>query len=180
MLRQPNLGQRTGKTEAVQQTKAEGNQPRQTLRKTRLSMPCIQNLDGNQHDAECYARFHRRAGTFTKPSVAATNVMLCAMVNAVTVSSDTPPVSDQDHKRQNKKEMVEAEQDVFDAKAKISCSHFSRGRRSLDNERRPCRRKPFSLCGPVETLDPHQYVRGSARQALDGDRLSGEPCIAAY
>ena len=39
---------------------------------------------------------------------------------------DTPPVPNQDHQRQNEQKMIEAEQDVFDAKAQISCSDFSR------------------------------------------------------
>ena len=71
--------------------------------------------------------------------------------------------------------MIESEQDVFDPEAQICRGDFPGTRRGLDDERRLCRRKPFSLRGAAKTFDPHQHVRGRARQAFDRNGLSGEP-----
>ena len=63
-------------------------------------------------------------GTFTKPSVAAARVMLCAIVNAVTVRATRRPAPNEDHQRQHKQQVIEAEKDVFDAQVQIGRSDF--------------------------------------------------------
>ena len=74
--------------------------------------------------------------------------------------------------------MIEPEQDMLDPEAQICRGDFPGTRRGLDNERRFRRRKPFSLRRTAETFDPHQHVRGRARQALDRNGLSREPAVA--
>ena len=116
-------------------------------------------------------------GTFTKPSVAAARVMLCAMVNAVTVMATRRPASNEDHQRQHKQQVIEAEKNVFDAKAQIGRRHFSRAWRGLNNERCLGRRQPFGLYCAGKAFDPNQYIRRCGRQALNRYRLPGEPSI---
>jgi len=179
MLGQSNLSQRSGKAKTMQQTKAEGHEPRQPPRKTWFSLPCIQNLDGNQHDAERYGCFYGRARDIHKTERCGREGDAVCNRKCRHGDSDTPPVSHKNHQRQDKKQVVEAEQDMFDTKAEISRGDFSRARRGLNDERRPCRRQPLGLCGTGKTFDPNQYVGQCSRQALDDNRVSGEPSVAA-
>ncbi len=54
--------------------------------------------------------------------------------------------------------MIEAEQDVLNAKAQIRRSDFSGTWRGLNNERRVGRRKPLGLCRTAKVFDPNQHV----------------------
>ena len=75
--------------------------------------------------------------------------------------------------------MIESEKDVFDAEAQICRSDFPSTQSGLNNKLCFCRRKPLSLRGAAKTFDPHQHVRGRARQAFDYDSLPGETAGAS-
>ena len=64
--------------------------------------------------------------------------------------------------------MIKAEQDVFNAKAQIRRSDFSRTGHGLNNERCLRRRKPFGLDCALKAFDPNQYIRRCSRQTLNG------------
>ncbi len=69
-----------------------------------------------------------------------------------------PPVPNEDYQRQDKKKMIEAEQDVLDAKAQIGRGDFTRAWHGLNNERRPCRRKPLGLYCAGKAFYSNQYI----------------------
>ena len=85
VLRQADLAERAGEAEAMQQAEREGHEPRPARRQARPAAARVHDLDGDEHDRQAIVASTGRPGTWTKPSVAAASVMLCAMVNAVTV-----------------------------------------------------------------------------------------------
>jgi len=73
--------------------------------------------------------------------------------------------------------VIEAEKDVFDAKAQIGCSNLARAWPGLNNERRLGRRQPFGLYNAVKAFDPDQDVRRCGRQARNRYRLPRDPSM---
>ena len=110
----------------MQKAEGEGDEPRQARGQTGLPTAGIQNLDRNQHDAECYGCLQGRSRNIHK-----TQRRRCES-NAVRDrecryrDGDAGPASNEDHQRQHKQQVIEAEKNVFDAKAQISRRHFSR------------------------------------------------------
>ena len=85
MLRQSYLGQGAGKAKTVQQTEAEGNEPRQRAVKPGFPCRAFRISTATSMMLSAIVASTGGPGTLTNPSVAAASVMLWAMVKAVTV-----------------------------------------------------------------------------------------------
>ena len=177
MLRQSDLRQRAGETEPVQKPKAEGDQPWHTRRQAWPSAPCVQNLDRNKHNAERDGCFKRRTRHVHETERRRGKRNAVRDGECRHRDGDAGPASNEDHQRQHKQQVIEAEKDVFDAKAQIGCSDLAGTWRGLNNERRLRRRQPLGLYCAGKVFDPNQDIRRCGRQALNRNRLPREPSI---
>ena len=117
-------------------------------------------------------------GTCTQPSVAATSVMLCATVNAVIVDDDALAAAHDQQQRQHEQQVIDAAQDVLDAEHQVGPGDLASARSALDDELRPLRQQALDLAGAVAAFDAHDHVGDAAGDAVDGERLPGEPAGA--
>ena len=124
----PDLRQRAGKSEAVQQAEAEGDDPRRARRQPLRAAPLLHDLDGDEHDRERDRRLNQRAGHVDDAQRGQRQGDRWARVNAVTVCSRrlTPPTSS--NQGQHEQQMVEAGEDVFDAQQSVGPHHLQRRR----------------------------------------------------
>jgi hypothetical protein len=99
----------------VQKPEAEGNQPRQTRGQTWLSATCIQDLDGDQHDAQRDGRLHGRTRHVHETQRRSGKRNAVRNGEGRHGDGDALPASNENHQRQYKQQVVEAEKNVFDA-----------------------------------------------------------------
>jgi hypothetical protein len=74
--------------------------------------------------------------------------------------------------------MVDAEQDVLDAKSQVGRCLLELAGSWLDHKRRGGRRQPDNPNRTIHPCEPHQYIREGRRQAVDGDTVPIESARA--
>ena len=127
-FRQADVAQRPGESEAVQQTERERHDPRPPRGRSRPPLPAVDDLRGDEHDAERDDGLDRRHRARERmPSVAAASVMLCAMRERRDRSHDAFPALDQKQQRQDEEQMIDTEQDVLDAIEEVGSRPPRRG-----------------------------------------------------
>ena len=84
-LGQTNFTQGARKTETVQQSEGEGDEPRCLRSDAFAPLPSVHNLCGDEHDRECDDSLDRRLRHMYEAKAAKPRVMEWATVKAVTV-----------------------------------------------------------------------------------------------
>src|SRR3979490_2862764 len=113
-MRQSYLGQSSGKAEAVQQAEAKCDEPWPSRRKGWSSAPVIDDLDGNQHDAQRNRGLNRRPGYGYETECCGRKREAVRQSKCGYRNQYAAPVADQDHEREYKQQVIEAEENVFD------------------------------------------------------------------
>jgi hypothetical protein len=170
----PDLAQRAGKAEAVQQSEDEGDQPRHPCRHPHPALPRMNDLDGDECDRKCDHRLHwRRRDVDEAERRCCKGDAMCCGKGGDGLDELSGACRDQDE-AEHEKQMIDAEEDVTDAELQI-------GRRHLPNvlpRRNPGlwqRRGQTLDPGPsVGELDPHEGVGHRVLKPVDPDLLAGE------
>ena len=179
-LRQADFLERTGEAEAVQQTEGKSHQPRIALRHARRpGASGAREFTCDEGDAQRDRRLDRRLRQ-------AEITERCACERDAVGDSErgdrlqsSPAVADEQHQRQYEQQVVETEQDMFDAEHEIGLRHLQRALRSGDRQAWRLGGQAGNLHRAIVMGQAHQHICQARAQPVDRQAVAFQAADAA-
>jgi hypothetical protein len=138
-------------------------------------LQAVHDLGGDEDDAERDHRLDRRS-RHVHPAERRGRERQAVRDREGGDGGDEPAAAAHDQEQgEHEQQMVDAAEDVLDAEHQVGAGDLHRARGGLDRELRSLRQETLDLARSVLALDANDHVGDTAGNAVDGERLAGEP-----
>ncbi|MNM69350.1 hypothetical protein D3C81_809430 [compost metagenome] len=179
-LRQTDLRQRTGKTEAMQQAKTERHHPWPLEGETGFVTVLAGDFHCQQQNAQRNRRFHRRAGQPHRTQCSECQSDGMGEGECGDGLHQHPAITHQQQESEDEQQVIEAHQDVLDTMNQKCTGHRKRSRRGRDLYPGLRRVDEGGRQTAVQARDTHQHIGDARLQADEFNTLPDQSCGTGF